>query len=291
MQRIFLTFADSQMERSAIRIAKQANNFNFYDKIIVSNEHDLADDFVGAFKKKLVVGTRGFGYWCWKPQIILQELLKMEENDVLQYTDAGCHLNIQGRKRLLEYFNITAETKGGILAFQAKIPEYPFNYDGRKLLDLPDYKWVKGDLADYFGVRAKAGILNTQTIGAGIIFIRKCQKSLELIKKWKEVYCSNFSLIDDSPSINKNLDGFIEHRHDQAIFSILCKLNDIQTISAFEYWYPSFRNIKKPDWNALKQYPIHAKRDKNRGFVNKFKDLINKVYRRVKLILQKVSSE
>jgi len=34
-------------------------------------------------------------------------------------------------------------------------------------------------------------------------------------------------MIDDSPSISKNLDCFREHRHDQSIFSLLTKKYNI----------------------------------------------------------------
>jgi hypothetical protein len=37
-------------------------------------------------------------------------------------------------------------------------------------------------------------------------------------------------------------------------------LNKIKCISAYEYWYPSTL-LNKADWEALKYYPIHAKRD------------------------------
>ena len=76
----------------------------------------------------------------------------------------------------------------------------------------------------------------------------------------------DFNLIDDTPSKSKNLKGFIEHRHDQAVFSILCKINSVDTLSAYEYWYPS-KSKGKPDWSILKDYPIHAKRDLDYGVI------------------------
>lgn len=43
-----------------------------------------------------------------------------------------------------------------------------------------------------------------------------------MVNEWYELGC-DYHNIDDSPSILKNIDGFIEHRHDQSIFSLLTK--------------------------------------------------------------------
>jgi hypothetical protein len=262
MSRVFLSFADSRMKPSLKRISKQAKNFGVYDKIIVADESYLDRRFRKKYKSELVFGSRGYGYWIWKPQILLQALSSMKEGDILQYTDAGCHLNINGKNRLLEYFALTEKSATGILAFQAKPPAPPLIYDGRQLLDLSDYRWTKGDLLDYFNVREREEIWKSQSVGATVIFVRKAEAALRIINDWLKVPESDFSLIDDTPSRSANLEGFVEHRHDQSIFSLLCKLNNVETISAYEYWYPSASCLSKKDFEALVDFPIHARRDK-----------------------------
>jgi hypothetical protein len=249
LKKYFLTFASSDLKKSLNRIKNQADFLNFYDYVITYTEKELDSNFHSLFKENLKFGTRGFGYWCWKPQIILQVLENMNDGDILQYSDVGCHLNIKGIERLSQYFELAKKTEKGILAFQNKLPEYPLEYDGRRMLNYLDYQWIKGDLIDHFNIRDKKDILNTVTIGATVIFIRKCEKSIELINKWLDVIKYDFKLIDDSSSKNPNMEGFQAHRHDQAIFSILCKLEDIKTLSAYEYYYPSKVNLNKPDWD------------------------------------------
>lgn len=268
MKKIFLTFADSRLQRSLRRITHQAKHMHVYDEVLALTENSLDQNFKSVFAKQLRIGTKGYGYWCWKPQIILQTMQNMADGDLLQYTDAGCHLNPNGRERLLEYFSMVNASQEGVLAFSAKEPEPPLVYDGRRLFDYPDRKWVKGDLIDFFGVRDRGDILEAPTIGAGIIFFRKCDASVRLLKAWIDVFTRDFTLIDDSPSRTPNLEGFLEHRHDQSIFSILCKLNNVQTISAYEYYYPSSKG-DGPDWASLEKFPVHARRDKDRGlFIN-----------------------
>lgn len=260
MQRSFLTFASTNMSASLLRVHNQAIAMGAYDSIMLTNERNLDYEFREQFSKYLKPEVRGFGYWSWKAQIILQTLRQMNEGELLQYTDAGCHLNPKGRKKLDEYFQRAQDGETGILAFQAIPPAF---HDNKvRLLDLKESKWCKGDLCDALEVRSNPSIMETQTIGAGIIFIRKCDRSMELIENWLNVYKRNFSLIDDSKSQSPNPQGFVEHRHDQSIFSILAKLNGVDTVSAYEYWYPDGKTPPGPDWEILAEYPIHAKRDK-----------------------------
>jgi len=274
MRKFFLTFASSNLNGALHRIEYQAKNLKLYDQVFAFTEFDLDQNFRVFFKNKLKFHIRGFGYWCWKPQIILQALSEMEEGDILQYTDAGCHLNYKGKMRLIEYFEIARNDPKGIIAFQQKLPEF---YDGRPLNYYIDSEYTKGDLIDYFKLRSNNKLINSSTIGAGVIFIRKSKFSVDFIKQWLNVFYDDFRLADDSASISPNLKNFKEHRHDQAIFSLLCKSNSISTLSAFEYWYPK-RNMQKPDWHSLAKFPIHAKRDK--GF-SLYRKIINLVKRKL----------
>lgn len=235
-----------------------------FDEVYVYNESDLDNSFRLKYCDKLISGSRGFGYWCWKPHVILNTMERLAEGDLLQYTDAGCHLNSSGVRRLEEYFEMAAKSRDGILAFQATEPEYPLPSLPCTPLDLMDYRWIKGDLLDYFEVREKPQIVRTPTIGAGIIFLRNCESARRLIRSWARVIDDGFYLVDDTPSRSPNLTGFVEHRHDQAIFSLLCKIEGIDTVSAYEYWYPKKDGVT-PDWKVLRDYPIHARRDKGMG--------------------------
>jgi hypothetical protein len=265
-----LSFADSRIKRSLQRLSFQAASLDFFDMIHLLDETDLAPEYKERFRDRLIYGSRGFGYWSWKPQVIAQTLENLGNGDLLLYLDVGCHLNKKGLGRLKEYFEILDRSESGVLAFQAKPPTAdisPLQYDGRKLLDQPNYECCKGDLLDHFGIRGNPSYTHAQAIGAGVILIKKCKRSVALIREWQDIISQDFSLLDDTPSKSPNLDGFKEHRHDQAIFTFLCLKYGVLTLSAYEYWYPkdlaSGRQV--PDWNALKDLPIHARRDKDLG--------------------------
>ena len=263
MSKTFLvTFAESGLQRSLHRIAAQSRSITRFDEVLAASEQDLDADFRQRFASRLRHGSRGFGYWVWKPQIILQAFRSAAEGDVIVYCDAGCHLNPGGQRRLDEYCNMARASTSGVLAFQNK------PWLGRpEEVDfvLPDRAWTKGDVVDYFDVRNRPDVTDTGTIGAGIIVFKVCPLSHTLLKEWLRVFETDFSLVDDTPSRSPNLSGFREHRHDQAAFSILCKLNEVTTASAFEYWYPDQRNPRRADWHMLHDRPFWAVRDKDRG--------------------------
>lgn len=278
MKRVFLTFADSRLRRSLERLRSEANALGAFDEIYVLNEVHLDPNFRKRYGEKLQSCVRGYGYWCWKPQVIGQVLSQLEDGDLLLYVDAGCHLNAHGIKRLDEYFRIAEKSENGLLAFQTVPPVFPLQHDGRPLPDLTEKLWTKSDVFEYFGVRNNPDVTDTQQFGSGIIFFRKCKKSESLVRDWINAVDYSFSMLDDSPSLLENAIGFIEHRHDQSLFSILCKINQVDRLSSYEYWYPK-KNSMKPDWDALKMMPIHAKRLRDYGAVkNLQKFLENKIH-------------
>ena len=78
--------------------------------------------------------------------------------------------------------------------------------------------------------------INTMQRQAAVILFLVCDETRNLVNEWYELSC-DYHLIDDSPSIAPNSDIFIEHRHDQSIFSLLTKKYKIysdKSISSIE---------------------------------------------------------
>lgn len=68
--------------------------------------------------------------------------------------------------------------------------------------------------------------LKTPQLQSGQLIMLVCDKTRNLVNTWYDIAC-NYHMIDDTPSIGKNLDCFIEHRHDQSILSLLAKKYDL----------------------------------------------------------------
>lgn len=225
-----------------------------YDEICVLNEFSLNQNFANRFKNELIKGSRGYGFWCWKPQIVLQMFDRMEMGDVLQYTDSGCHLNRKGVKRLVEYFELAKNSKGGLLSFRTKnISELQ---EGETFHENTERRYTKADVLAFFDVLGNDSILDSPQYEGGIFFIRKDPNNIDFIKQWINIFSTNFNLINDAASQIANDEKFVDHRHDQSLYSLLCKRREVEELYTSEYF------IEDSDWNKLSEYPIWVKRDK-----------------------------
>lgn len=280
MNNLYLcSFASSDLKKSMNRFIEQSNDMGIYKDIKVFTFEDLSEkkklqiqEFIKEKKKRL------FGYACWKPEIILKCLEKIPEDSILQYSDIGCHLNKNGIIRLKEYIEIT--NKKSILAFQYKKPNYKNNINLKYQVYF-EQEYTKNDLFNFFNIPISSPVRTSEQVWSGAIFFKKDLKTINLLNEWNEV-CSISNLIDDSPSKDKNDEQFIEHRHDQSIFSILCKLNDVEYLSASECEWAEDRNGRY--WDHLKNFPILAKRDKK---FNYFKRFFLRQSKKLKRILNK----
>jgi hypothetical protein len=203
---------------------------------------------------------------CWKPQIILQTLEKINDGDILTWSDVDCHVNPKGKKRLQEYFDMVMAAETGVTGFQTILPTDPELAKIAIPLYQQERKFTKGDLLDYFNVRHNKDITDTEQLSTSICFFRKCKKSVEMVKEWAIVPHIDFDLIEASPSKSSNLEGFIGHKHDQSIFSIICKLNNVKNISFYEAVTPiTFDPIKHKVtvmFDNLERFPIWHTGDK-----------------------------
>ncbi len=254
MKKILCTFASYPLSKGFDRYKKEAEAFGVFDEIYTYDENDLDKEFRKKYGRFLHPFSRGYGYWGWKPLIIKQTLEKMVEGDILLYTDLGCILNVEGKPRLLEYFDITEESKSGILCARTQDQTHAV----RKELAFFEYQYNKGDILDYFGVRDNKEYTHTRQFEAGIVFYRKGPVVEAFLKEWIEVVKNNFDFITDKPSKSPNLPGFIDNRHDQSVFSILAKKYNIAEFSRNELCPNEYDNY---DWNVMKPYPIWAKRE------------------------------
>lgn len=225
----FITFGSSGYELAIKRICLEAGKFEIFDSITGYNHSNAFDtDFKNNHMDFIATNRRLYGYGIWKPYIVLKELNKMKDGDILLYCDAGCELKNTGKKRMLEYINMVKESKVGILGFQLKHLERC---------------WTKMDLIKHLNTFEE---LNTAQVLSGIFFVRKCDTSVNLFKKWYEI-SHNYHLIDDSPSIIPNHSEFKEHRHDQSVFSLLCKTMGASYIPDETYIEENNKVIWKPE--------------------------------------------
>ena len=232
----FITFGSEGFESAVSRICNEAESFDIFDSVKGYNHLNSFDE---EFKNKhmhfINNNRRFYGYAVWKPYIVLKELETMKDGDILLYCDAGCELKATGKKRMFEYIDIVKESSLGVLGFQ---------------LNHLERCWSKMDLINHLKAD---NFLDTFQINSTAFFIRKCEYSTTLFKRWYEI-AHNYHLIDDSPSVIPNHPEFNEHRHDQSVFSLLCKTMHADYIPDETYIVENNQVVWKPE------YPIWASR-------------------------------
>lgn len=266
-------FASPDLFLSKIRFYNQAKSLNFYQGIKIYEKRELSTKTLNVIENHLIKNNRrGYGYWIWKPEIILNFLRQIPENSILQYSDIGCHFNRKGINKLFFYQDMC--DKNSILSFQysdPKIKKINFIYP-----NYLEYQYTKADLMRYFNLNFNHIYMNTPQVCSGTFFIKKNYINIEFLKNWLKVF-ENMSLIDDSISVSKNHKNFIEHRHDQSVFSLLCKLNNIFSLSVYENFEWSLDN-KGRNWDHLFESPIQARRDLKYLSFYAFKKKIKKLF-------------
>lgn len=161
MDRIFLcSFGNSSYLSSLSRLRAQAEETGWFYRVECSTEKNLSAFFRQEAADLLKQEVRGFGYWIWKPQILLQCLQQMEYGDILLYTDAGCHINEVGKNMFLAYIKEVKKHPSGFLVFGARKGSLERQY-------------TKGDIFSYFGIQEDDDIYNSGQIHATTFFLRK----------------------------------------------------------------------------------------------------------------------
>lgn len=271
------SFASPDLDRSKRRFLSQAKKISIYKKIKVFGINDLSTSKRKQIQNLIKINNRIYGYGCWKAEVIKKFLKGVPNNAIVQYSDVGCHLNENGLKRLKEYIEISNEKK--ILTFQYNVPKQKKKlFKNIKFQEYFEHQYTKMDLIKYLINKNRKKIMNSEQIWSGSIFLKKCDFTFNLINEWEKVLKKD-NLINDSESLSKNHKNFIEHRHDQSAFSLICKKKGVYSISSAECEWAEKEN--KRIWQHLKYFPIHARRDKKYNMFKRFLSRQTKNLRRL----------
>ena len=277
---ILLAFATEDLRKSIDRFSKQAKQSNFYDEINIFSSNKLSSDLKNKINLLLLSGKkRGYGYWIWKPYLIKKVFDDIKFGDIINYVDIGCHIIKDNLLQFEEYINFINRDDKWILPFQY---HSNFDYDLKKI-SFPSRKEIeysKADLLKYFNVYNNKNVKESPQFWAGCFFIKKNKESINFINEWINVFETKYDLIDDTPSKTKNFTEFLENRHDQSVYSLLCKKYKLESFSAYECDWVYLNN--KRTWEHNKLSPILAKRDLRYSLFKRFSNRQKKTYQRLK---------
>jgi hypothetical protein len=204
----FIAFANNEFKNQGERLKKQADSTGWFDRVIIENKESIAN-FYDTHKEFIDANNRGYGYWIWKPYIIHRLLSNIDYDDYIFYTDTGASIIPHKYNRLLEYINLLNNSNRPIITFSAQYPEKYFQ---------------KLSVLKHFNLSSNTDFLDSYQTEGGVFICKKTDFVVHFVKTWLDlVLYDNYKLVIDSIDNEEELMGFLEHRHDQSILSILCK--------------------------------------------------------------------
>ena len=203
MQRILVTYADSNFEKAAERLIEEAKRTDFFQQYYSYKKSDLAESVL---QSSLLRCEKGGGYWSWKPSLILKTFEQLSLGDIVVYVDAGCQLYKQNEWN--KFFKIL-QTYDSIF----------FN------LYSPLKKWIKIETLDYFRHEKlfDEKWKDEFMFAGGVFIIKKTDLNIRLMQKWHSIMFTHPELVIDINPEERDKEStcFIEHRHDQSILTLL----------------------------------------------------------------------
>ena len=226
-----ISFGNKRFIKSRERIINEAKELEIFDECICEKENILEEEGFKKVIKDLSISGRGYYWYMWKPYIIHKHLTDLRDGEILFYCDSGMKIPNTNTTKLkfINMFNLVCDINlcpTGIATFittgaEKERIEKQFNL-------LQTLKCL--------GVENNEDIINSQQCQAGVTMICKCKKSVEIVEKWYNYTVTNpeifigdyrFCKLEKMNQIN----CFKDHRHDQSVWSILCKLNGVTILT------------------------------------------------------------
>lgn len=226
--KVFITYGDSGYKLAKSRITNEADNTGQFQHIYAYGREDLSPELLASDVIKI---KRGGGLWSWKPDVILSAMEKCNDGDIIVYCDAGC--TIYRSKEWNKYWEKLSTCD--IIA---------------QRIFQRSYKWTRREIVDYFAFNHR-GWLNCFQYQATPIF-KNTPFTRRFVREWRDLMIQHPEFIMDvsEEEMQNQLPGFIENRHDQAVFSALI----------YKYLCaPETNHLIYTQWEHIEDYDIFHK--------------------------------
>jgi hypothetical protein len=195
-----ITFATDTFKNRQLTLKKFAESLPFKGTICYDDKWLLNEEFSKSHTN-ILSQSRGFGYWLWKPYIIIDALKRVNDTDIVFYLDSGDVFNAD----ILDYAKPILQDNICLLC-------------GGNIENINKY-YTKRDCFYYMGCDT-IEYTDVIQIEAGIQLWKKTELSVKLLKEILK-YAEDYRILTDSPNECglDNYSGFIDHRHDQSILT------------------------------------------------------------------------
>ena len=211
MKKIYCAYGDEKFHEKLLVTKDTALSVGGVDEFFIFRRDDLHADHFYENNKEILDQQPGGGFWAWKPFVILQTMDRVDDGDIVIHTSTGMKV----LESLDPLYEITAQSKDNRMLFDASLiygTHLHRQYTKRDCfiamgLDTPEY-W------------------DSRMLHGGFCVFMKTQKNIEFLKEFLKYTTMRQAIWDKIPALPPtlgipNLPGFLEHRYDQAILSLL----------------------------------------------------------------------
>lgn len=203
MRRICITFSGGPYEATTRRIVEDAPRLGADEVLVYDDRWLLGTSF---YRQNHWLWDhhqkRGFGWYAWKPFIIMDALSRLDDGDCVLYIDADC-LPIAPFGVL---YDICA-TDGGIMLFASE--------------NHRQYQWCKRDCYIVMGQDEKKYCDVQAGVARFMVFQKGAWRATQLLIEWLTYAVHPLATTFDPSRLDGEHVGFIEHRAEQAVLTNL----------------------------------------------------------------------
>lgn len=235
MKKYLVSFATPEFFESRNRLIKSARQFGI-DEVFSYTKKDIRKTEFYIKHKDILDCPRGAGYWLWKPYCILDAMSRIDNGDLIFYSDAGVEII----EDLSPLFDLCVR-QGGILIFRAH--------------DQLNRIWVKRDCFVLMHCDLEK-YWNGEHVSAGYGFYIKNDRTVNFLREWLDYGC-NPNIITDLPNTCglPNFPEFKDHRHDQAILALLAVKYELRVFRNPAQWGDRYKTDSRYMENSESNSP------------------------------------
>jgi hypothetical protein len=208
MNTVLVSFASKEYYGSQARLNASARQHGIRT-VFSYRERELFRSQFFKECKHIFSHKKGFGYWAWKPYVILDALERIPHDSILVYSDPGA--KVIGDLRPL--FEICERVKTAMLFNN-------FDYKNRMFPKRDCFVLMGCDEARYW---------DGLHLDAAFQIYMNNRFSRSFVHEWLS-YAKDERIITDLPNTCglADLEGFVSHRSDQSILSLLAIKYDLE---------------------------------------------------------------
>lgn len=218
----FITFATPAFQMRQWLLNRSAKWFGQVDVIHAWSSRRLDDDGFTKRHPELFEHSVGYGWYSWKPYIILQALQIADEGDLLIYQDVGRRVPVLISRPLRGWDRFLSERHIDCIA-GVRIPDWG-----------PNRLWTKRSVFHSLGLCGERYEDEPQVQASWLVW-KKCSHTEKFVREWAEL-CQRLDLVGGQLANGPEGEtpGFREHRWDQSLLTLLALRDSLPTLGSSE---------------------------------------------------------